>query len=565
MSLYGSLQIAGNTLQAMQIGLHVVGNNIANANTPGYIRESVIYKPAPVQKIGNLTLGLGVEVAGIVQNLDQFVEDRLRDAGGDRASAEIQEKAYRELEGILGELTDTDLSSTMTNFFNSIDEVLNEPENVSIRGLAIGEGEKLASALRTLDRRVSAVHQDFNEHVEDLSNEINTLTEEISKLNLKIVTTEGGGGSSSKAGALRSQRQVALKRLAEIVDITVNEQQSGATTVLVNGQILVFYSLQNEVELNVTVEGGLQNATIQFVENNSPLEVSGGELHGVYEARDTITGGFLAGIDHFAGTLANEFNRIFSQGQGVTGFDEVTSTARVSDAGADLDNAGLEFTPVNGQFDLLVYNTSTGLTTPTRIDVDLNGLDGDSTLSSIATAIGAVNGVTTEVSFTNELIIRSDSEELQFGFSNDTSGLLAAIGINTFFTGSTASDLAVNGVLLADSSKFAASTEGIGVGTVNAQRLIALHDESLDSLDGNSLTGLYDQLVNDTTQGSTVSQAVAEGLRTFESTLDAEAQSVSGVNLDEEAIRMITLQRTYQATARYISTLSELLDTLVNL
>jgi flagellar hook-associated protein 1 FlgK len=154
---------------------------------------------------------------------------------------------------------------------------------------------------------------------------------------------------------------------------------------------------------------------------------------------------------------------------------------------------------------------------------------------------------------------------LQFGFSNDTSGLLAAIGINTFFTGSTASDLAVNGVLLEDSSKFAASTEGIGVGTVNAQRLIALHDESLDSLDGNSLTGLYDQLINDTTQGSTVSQAVAEGLRTFESTLDAEAQSVSGVNLDEEAIRMITLQRTYQATARYISTLSELLDTLVNI
>jgi flagellar hook-associated protein 1 FlgK len=565
MSLFGSLQIAGNTLQAMQIGLHVVGNNIANSNTPGFIRESVIYKPAPVQKIGNLTLGLGVEVAGIVQNLDQFVEDRLRDAGGDRASAEIQEQAYRELEGILGELTDTDLSSAMTNFFNSIDEVLNEPENVSIRGLAIGEGKKLASALRTLDRRVSTVHQNFNDRVENLGNEINTLTEEIRKLNLKIVTTEGGEEASSKAGGLRSQRQVALKRLAEIVDITVKEQQSGATTVLVNGQILVFDALRNEVELKITVEDDLQNATIQFVENNSSLEVSGGELHGVYEARDTITGGFLSGIDNFAATLSNEFNRIFSQGQGVTGFDEVTSTARVSDAGADLDNAGLEFTPVNGQFDLLVYNTSTGLTTPTRIDVDLNGLDGDSTLSSIATAIGAVDGVSAEVSFNHELIIRSDSEELQFGFSNDTSGLLAAIGINTFFTGSTASDLAVNGVLLADSSKFAASTEGIGVGTVNAQRLIAFHDESLDSLDGNSLTGLYDQLINDTTQGSTVSQAVAEGLRTFESTLDAEAQSVSGVNLDEEAIRMITLQRTYQATARYISTLSELLDTLVNL
>jgi flagellar hook-associated protein 1 FlgK len=237
----------------------------------------------------------------------------------------------------------------------------------------------------------------------------------------------------------------------------------------------------------------------------------------------------------------------------------------VSDAGAVLDSAGLDFTPVNGQFDLLIFNTRTGLTTPTRIEVDLNGLDGDSTLSSLASAIGDVDGVSAEISFDNELILRSDSEELQFGFANDTSGLLAAIGINTFFTGSRAKNLAVNQVLLTDGSKFSASADGIGVGTENGLRLIALHDASLDSLDGNSLTGLYDQLVNKTTQGSTVAQAVAEGLRVFESTLDAGAQAVSGVNLDEEAIRMISLQRTYQATARYISTLSELLDLLVNL
>ncbi len=565
MSLFGSLQLAGNTLRAMQIGLHVVGNNIANSNTPGYVRESVIYTPAPVQKIGNLTLGLGVEIAGIVQNVDRFIENRLRDAGGDRASAEIQEQAYRELEGILGELTDTDLSTSMTNFFNSIDEVLNEPENVSIRNLAIGEGEKLTSTLRALDRRVRRVHQDYNARVSDLGNEINTLTKEISKLNLKIVTTEGGGAIGSEAGGLRSQRQVALKRLAEIVDIDVHEQETGATNVSVNGQSLVFEARSSQVEMELTVEDGLQQATLQFADNKSPLEVSGGALHGLYEARDTIAGGFLEGLDRFAASLAGEFNKIFAQGQGITGFSEVTSAARVSDTGAVLDRAGLDFTPVNGQFDLLVYNTRTGLTTPTRIDVDLNGLDGDTTLASLASAIGDVDGVTAEISFDRELVIRSDSEELQFSFARDTSGLLAAIGINTFFTGSRASDLAINDVLLADGSKFAASIDGVGVSTGNAERLIALHDASLDSLDGNSLTGLYDQLINQTTQGSTVAQAVADGLRLFESTLDADAQAVSGVNLDEEAIDMISLQRTYQATARYIATLSELLDMLVNL
>jgi flagellar hook-associated protein 1 FlgK len=67
------------------------------------------------------------------------------------------------------------------------------------------------------------------------------------------------------------------------------------------------------------------------------------------------------------------------------------------------------------------------------------------------------------------------------------------------------------------------------------------------------------------TQGSTISQSVADGFRLFEGSLEGEALAVSGVNLDEEAIRMIMLQRTYQAAARHIQTVSELLDILVSL
>jgi flagellar hook-associated protein 1 FlgK len=129
MSIFGSIQMAGNTLQAMEIGLHVVGNNIANANTPGYIRERVLYAPAPVQKLGNPTLGLGVEIAGIVQNIDTFIEDRLRGVAGDRASSEIQEKVYRDLESIIGELSDTDVSTQLTND----DQHAQSPRNDRVR------------------------------------------------------------------------------------------------------------------------------------------------------------------------------------------------------------------------------------------------------------------------------------------------------------------------------------------------------------------------------------------------------------------------------------------------
>src|SRR5450432_899036 len=115
MSLFGSIQLGGNTLQAMQIGLQVTGNNIANADTPGYIRQEAVFKPAPVQNIGGLVLGLGVQVDGIVQQIDKFVQERLVGAKGDRAGADIQQNAYNEVETVLNGLSGTtDLSTSLT-------------------------------------------------------------------------------------------------------------------------------------------------------------------------------------------------------------------------------------------------------------------------------------------------------------------------------------------------------------------------------------------------------------------------------------------------------------------
>ncbi|MBL9164219.1 MAG: flagellar hook-associated protein FlgK [Planctomycetaceae bacterium] len=565
MSIFGSIQMAGNTLQAMEIGLHVVGNNIANANTPGYIRERVLYAPAPVQKLGNLTLGLGVEIAGIVQNIDGFIEDRLRGVAGDRASSEIQEKVYRDLESIIGELSDTDVSTQLTNFFNSIDEVVNQPEEMSVRNLAVQAGKTLATTINTLSSRVNTAYEEFGIEVNNLTSEINTLTEQVRKLNVQIVSLEGGNPTASQAGALRSQRGVALKRLAEIADVSVTENKVGAVNVTVGGELLVFEGTARQVKTDYATSNGRPVATIQFAENNSPLYVSGGELHGIYEARDTIVGGFLDRLDEFAGALANEFNKVYSQGQGATGFQSVTSQAAVSDPALSLDAAGLPFTPVNGQFKLLVYNTTTKLTETHTINVDLDGLQDDTSLASLVNQINGIVGVNAQVTADNRLKLSTESAETRLAFADDTSGLLAAIGINTFFTGSNAATLSVNDVVAADGSKFAASSQGIGVNVENAQRLIALHDGGLASLNGGSITGLYDQLINEVAQGATVAGSKTEGFKVFEQTLQANAQAVSGVNLDEEAIDMIMLQRTYQASARYISTLSDLMDILVSL
>jgi flagellar hook-associated protein 1 FlgK len=568
MSLFGAIQMGGNTLRAMQIGLQVVGNNIANANTPGFIREEAIYAPAPVQRQGKLIVGLGVQVDSIVQKIDRFIQERLVGARGDRANAEVQEQVYQDIEGILNELSDEiDLSSALTGFFNAIHEVMTDPGNLGIRNLAVEQGVALTENFNNLQSRVFSIQQQMNEQVIAATDEINSLAEDIRLLNIQIASTEGGDTSSSDAGGLRVKRQNAVDRLSEIMGIQIKEQPSGGLSVAIGGEFLVFEGIRREVVVSTVEDNGIALGTIQFADTDSALLPSSGELQGLYTSRDEIVGGFLDSLSELAGTLAFEFNKVYSQGQGLVGFDQLTSVETIPDADASLDEAGLAFTPVSGAFDVLVRSKDDSSTTTTTILVDLDGLDDDTSLNSLAAELDAIDGLAASVSSNGALQLSAESTDVEFAFSGDTSGVLAALGLNTFFTGSTAAALGVNAEVkgISNAGKFAASQGGVGEDSRNAERLAAFLDQPIESAGNASFTDLYNQVLNEVTQGSSISKSVAEGFRVFEDTLQGQAQAVSGVSIDEEAIKMITLQRIYQASARYIQTISELLDILVSL
>ncbi|HIQ19842.1 MAG TPA: flagellar hook-associated protein FlgK [Planctomycetes bacterium] len=565
MSLYGSIRMASNTLRADQIVMQVIGQNLANANTPGYIREEVVLAPAPIQRMGRLTLGLGVQVDAVVQKLDKFLEERLRTAVSDRASAERQEEAYIELERLIGELSETDLSTSLNSFFSRIADVLNQPESVTARNLAVLHGQALTDDIRRLAARVNQLRTNLNEQIEDAGERINRLIEEIRQLNVRIAETEGGDVSGSDAVGLRDQRLQALEQLAELVDIRVEEQLSGGVAVYAGSDFLIIEGMGREVEVVMASEGGYPRAEVRIVATDSPLDISAGQLHGMIEARDEVLTGFLEGLDDLARTLAFEFNKLYSSGQGLVGHTELTSAFAVDDLTLPLDAAGLPFTPTNGSFQLLVRNTKTGLVQTTDILVDLNGLNDELTLQGLADALDAADGLSAAISSDGYLTLQTDSPDLEFAFADDTSGLLAALGLSVFFSGSSASDLGIDAVVRDDPARFAASRGGIGADTSNAVLLANFLDRPLDSQDGATLAELYDRLIGGHVQASTIARSVAEGTRVFEQTLRGQKLSTSGVSLDEEALKLIAHQRSYQASARYIQVLQGLIDVLLNL
>ncbi|HEY5315862.1 MAG TPA: flagellar hook-associated protein FlgK [Pirellulales bacterium] len=564
MSLFGSIQLASNAMQAQQIGLQVVGQNIANANTPGYSREELQLTPSATATDGGVLTGMGVQIQGVVQDVNEFLNGQLWSANADAANGQTQQTTYQQLEGTLNALGTNSIGSQLDNFMSSINNVLDTPDDESMQNLAVLQGQSLAQGINTLSTSVDTMRSDLDQSVQgDVAN-ANQLITQIATLNSQIAQIQGGSSTNSQAVGLLDQRNEAINQLSQLINIKTEFQPTGYVNIYSGGNYLVFQGQSNQLTTQTVDNRGVTVSNVVIAGTNAPIEAQSGEIAGLITSRDSILGGFEDQLNQFAGTLASEFNKIYSSGQGTSGYQAITSTAGVGDSTAPLENAGLAFTPTSGSFDLLVSNNQTGETQTTNIPIVLNGLgSGDTTLDSLAASINQVQGLQASITPGGNLTISSTSPNLTFAFSNDTSGTLAALGLNTFFTGSTASDLSVNSALVADPTKFAASTGGVGNDTNNAVTMAGFLNQPLDSLDGGTITDLNNQMTAGVTEGSAQSTATNNGYQAYQQTLVGEQSSISGVNIDQETVSMLQYQRAYQASAQFISTINQLLNTLV--
>src|ERR1043166_4189105 len=119
MSLLGALSLGGSSLAAQQTGLQVTGNNIANAGTEGYTRQTVRLTPGGAQQIApGQFLGTGVNVAAIERQANDAINESLRDATSNQNSAQTLDTLLGRVETTFGALNDNDLSARLTDFFN---------------------------------------------------------------------------------------------------------------------------------------------------------------------------------------------------------------------------------------------------------------------------------------------------------------------------------------------------------------------------------------------------------------------------------------------------------------
>lgn len=567
MSIFGAIQKGSNALQVAELGLHVVGNNIANAGTPGYIRQELIQTSGPATRIGGTILGSGVRAVGVQQKIDEFLADRMRQVKAELESSSRQGDLFGKLESILGEMNNNDLSSKMNDFSASIQDLLNQPGNEALRRLVIERGSTLSGNIRSVADQLNGFGNELNAETDQTVAEINRLTGRIAQLNTRIVELEGGKDSkTSDAVGLRDERIQALSDLSSYVGIRAVEQESGSVSVFVGGEYLVADGIQRELKVSLKQEAnGNSYPEVRLADTDFPLEVSAGRLHGIYLAREQGINGTISQLDQFAKDLISQFNLIHSQGQGTQGFSQVTSQNAADDPTGALDLAGYWGEVKNGDFQVQVYDLESGATKTSTIRVKLSGGSDDSSLEDIRQQLDDISGLSATITNDGRLQISADSHKLQFSFQNDSSQFLSAAGINTFFVGDSASTIAVNSVVANDPRMLAASSTGIGNGTDNALKLAKAFETPLASLNGRSLKESYEDMIVGITQEVSMQSGKTDGLKNFYQTLESQHLATTGVNMDEEAVKMLFYQKVFQANGKLIQTANEMLDTLVNL
>lgn len=566
MTLGSALNIGRSGLLASQTALTVTGNNLANLATRGYHKQEVSLSPIGDKEIQRgQFLGQGVQIDAITRRVNDALEGRLREAISQEGGSSIRQELLAQIEAIENEFTDIDLSSRLQSFFNSWSQLSNNPQDLSLRTLVTEEAASLTNFLVDMRSSFTELQTQTDAALGNSVDAANDILQRIEVLNQQIAQAEGG--SASEAMGLRDQRELLLADLAKYLDISTVEQANGAVDVFVGSLPIVLNGESRGLDVRNSLDAdGNQLTEVIIAADGSALDLSTGQLGGYIDFRNEDLLGAIDTLDTFANQLIFQTNRVHSQGQPLRGFDSVRGTTRISDPTLELTDPTLEldFSPQHGSFEVHLTQKSTGERLTSVIDVDLDGIGASDTLNSLVTKLDGVPNLTATVNGDGTVTLTADTADFAITFSEDSTGVLAVLGINTFFTGADATDIAVNEVVQ-NPNFVAAALEHLPGDNRSALGIAALRDAPVEELDGLSLTQFWGRHVEDYAIRLAQTRVAVEADGVVKEALVTQQQSLSGVNADEETINLIQFQRAFQANARFINVVDEMIQTLLAL
>lgn len=538
----GILNTALSGLAAFQRSLETTSNNISNVNTEGYSRQRVELATSPEQYLGHGYVGSGVNVTNITRSYDQFVTSQVRSSNSTFGEFDKFYGFSTQIDNITSNPS-TSLAPAIKSFFNDVHEVADDPSSIPARQSMLSEAESMTASFNTMVDRFSSIRDQVNIDMDSMVKELNTYASEIAQLNVKIMADTGLSSDGQQPNRLLDQRDLLLNKMAKIIDVSVVNQQDGSISVFIGkGQTLVM----NKYAAHLDIQSSAGDSTHkQVVMDGQDItkQLSGGSLNGSLRFRDEVLDPAQQQLGVLAAGMALEFNQQHQLGYdmdaqpGTAFFDlgspQISVIANATDPSANV-TAAFDMPGASAKLKASDYSLTitSGGASPTYI---LTRLSDNSTITPPVDGFNV--GLTGTFTVGDQFLIRPTYN--------------AAAKISSTIT---------------DPRQIAAA-KGASVGLTgdneNALALAQLETNHLMLNGTATFSDAYGQLVSKVGNQTHAAQVSRSAQEVLLNQATSALESVSGVNLDEEAANLIKFQQSYQAAAQAISVANSLFDSLL--
>lgn len=615
-------QIALSGIHAAQVGLNTTGQNIANAQTAGFSRQSVVQVAGEPTFSGSGYIGTGANVQGVRRAYSSLLVAQANHAASESSRATAYADGIAQINAVLGS-TDRSATTALSAFFAAVQQVTTNPADAASRQSMLASAQTLTQRFRDLDLSLAEQRGQVNDRIEVALDDINSHARQISALNARI----GGEAADGRTpNDLLDQRDLLLTSLNKLMRNTSMIQPDGTVSIYLNsGVALVSGGLTQELALAANAAdpdsplvGTRSGGGAVPLPGTADL---GGELGGLIALRDEALTAAEAGLGRLARVLADTVNAQHRLGQdlkGNAGGDFFTiappkGTASAANKGAAAISVSVSDVSALAATDYKISRTADGYVVTSLADgreqsfaglpiaieglrIDLSGTaqTGDSFLISAARGAGA----TLQVAFRDNALIATGSPVSVSAAAANSGNATASITVTAAAAGlrepATISFGAGNQVTLSSGggSTSIAWTPGTPVtlngwsvsfeGTPRAgdsfsvrpatgatgdnRNVLALAGlAGRDTVGNASYANSYAQLVADFGVRGREAEAARSASASLESTAGSARDAVSGVNLEEEAMNMLRYQQSYQAAGKLLSVANTLFDSILSI
>lgn len=579
-STFGSLEIAKSGLSVAMSNLEITGHNIANANTVGYTRQRLItssIEPSHasylLSQVNANRIGRGVEITDIQQIRSAYLDDQYRDLNADYNYSKYRTQALTYLEGLFNsELAEGEgLTGSIEDFYAALKDFAFDTTSEEYRTAVQQASLSLTENFNVVYEEMSDLWNDQNSSISTVADAINSIAQQISELNEAISSYERNGET---ANDLRDDRNLLLDQLSAYVNISYsnNENNPSMLDVQIGGIDLVtgvsYHTIEVANSSDHTAE--IDALTAQIAVINQQIEdsvVTAGDGQALIA---DLVDELRQYLDVTTDANADNPDLVDVSFKGVSLVSGTDAQAIEQAVESDMP-AWSAFYRNNLTLDGQALSIEAGTVSSGQLYSNMEMIISDGS----DTSMGA--GILYYMDKLNDLA-RSIAETINAihstGYTYPTESSASVSGVNLFYvsqdadgnedyTKITAGNFTISDEVMASVWNIAGSSAEITEGNTNSGNS-AIAEELYETMNSGGFYGSLNALVSHLSIALYTSEGIEDTKDSLLNSVDTQRTSISGVSVNEEATNLIVYQQSYNACARVLTTLDEMLEVLIS-